>query len=70
MVRQSDLFEIVLALSPNRFVFCFGQGWEQHGRENRNDCDYHEKFDQGKSGSGRSRMPVRNGLSFIFHGKK
>lgn len=42
---QAQLLVIIDATRPSCFGFCFGEGREQHGCENRNDCNDHEQFD-------------------------
>jgi hypothetical protein len=49
MGSQRNLFDIVLALGPDSFVFGLGQGRQEHRCENRNDSDNHKQFNQGES---------------------
>ena len=42
------LIEIVLTADVTRFRPCFVQRRQQHGRQNRNDCNYDEQFNERK----------------------
>jgi hypothetical protein len=60
---QIQLLQIVQTLNSLCRGFCFGQGREEHGRENGNDGNHHQKFNQCKSrlaaanNSGKENVP-------------
>ena len=50
MRPQSELLQIVKAVSLLRLAFRFGQRGQQHGREDGDDGDDDQKFDESESG--------------------
>ncbi len=46
---DAPLPEVVGALRPDGFVFGLAQHGQKHRRENGNDCDNHQKLDQGET---------------------
>src|SRR5215469_13334171 len=43
---QAALFLVINALDAQRPRFGFGQRWQQHGRQNRNNRDHNEQFNE------------------------
>ena len=45
-VSKPNLAHIAQANRGLAFVLCYGEGGQEHRRQNRNDCDHDKKFDE------------------------
>ena len=49
MDREDQLFDVVLTLRPHGLVLGFGQGRQQHRRQDRDNGDDHQQFNESES---------------------
>ena len=66
--RRRDLFHIAHAGGLKRLGLRLGQGGQEQGRQDGNDCDYHQQFNQGE-GSSEAGVGSFHGLIVYVRGK-